>query len=92
MLQIGTLSVIFAIHQLWIGNYPGGLFCLFAGLYFISTRKVRLDKKITLANVMTPVDDSDSSSLLDKIMRMFAYLSLAGAVALWFAGVLARVQ
>ena len=88
MLQFGIIATVLAIPSFFDGHYVGGLFCLFAGLYFISARKVPLDMKITWSNIATPVPDGDDFTLFDQVVRVAAYMALAGAIAVWAANVL----
>lgn len=60
MLQIGVLMIAMAIHSLHAGRLVPGLVCLSAGLFFISSRKVDLRRKVSWKNLAKPVDDGES--------------------------------
>jgi hypothetical protein len=85
MIQIGVILVAIAIGTYLSGAVAIALFCLSAGLYFMSTRKVDLGMKVTLKSLVTPVDDSEDSGTFEIVTRIAAYAAFAGGVTVFLS-------
>lgn len=85
MIQFGVILVAIAIGTYLSGAVATALFCLSAGLYFMSTRKVDLAMKMTFKNLVAPVDDSEDSGIFEVVTRIAAYAAFAGGITVFLS-------
>ena len=88
MIQFGFLLAILAAFDIWREQYVVGLFALGGGLLMLSLRKVRLDTRVTLRGLVTPIEDAAETNAWEKLARLLATIAFAGGASVGFAKLL----